>query len=248
MTFVNSNGVRIYYEAIGQGTPLVLHHATAGSGADYIDLGFVDALQNDHRLILIDSRGHGKSDKPHDPDAYNLSSRALDVVAVLNELAVSRTDYYGYSLGGWIGFGLAKFSADKFNSFMLGGVHSYAENVQNIRDLMQNQDPFVTFIAQLSDMPKTMRSRHIANDLTALRILTQDRESNADALLSMTMPCMLFAGELDPRLGQVKECAERLPRANFFMLQGCGHTAAIFRSDLIIPHVKSFLRENGLRR
>lgn len=167
MTFASNNGVRIHYEVVGQGTPLVLHHATAGSGADYIDLGFVSALQNDHRLILIDSRGHGKSDKPHDPEAYKLSLRALDVVAVLDDLGVPRADYYGYSLGGWVGFGLAKYAARRFNSFIFGGTHPYAENVQRIRDLMRSQEAFVAFINQVLGMTDAMRSRYAANDVEA---------------------------------------------------------------------------------
>jgi hypothetical protein len=47
-----------------------------------------------------------------------------------------------------------------------------------------------------------MRTRLLANDLDALHALTQNRGSNADGLPSMTMPCLLFVGELDPRLPQ----------------------------------------------
>ncbi|MET0707731.1 MAG: alpha/beta fold hydrolase [Tardiphaga sp.] len=54
----------------------------------------------DHRLILLDSRGHGESDKPHDPAAYDLGLRALDVLAVLDDLSIRKSDYFGYSLGG----------------------------------------------------------------------------------------------------------------------------------------------------
>jgi hypothetical protein len=45
-----------------------------------------------------------------------------------------------------------------------------------------------------------MRARWLANDLDALRALTEDRESNADVIASMVMPCLLMVGELDPRL------------------------------------------------
>jgi pimeloyl-ACP methyl ester carboxylesterase len=49
-----------------------------------------------------------------------------------------------------------------------------------------------------------MRLRLLANDLDALRALTQDRESNADVLPSLTMPCLLFAGDFDPRFANVR--------------------------------------------
>jgi pimeloyl-ACP methyl ester carboxylesterase len=86
-----------------------------------------------------------------------------------------------------------------------------------------------------------MRTRLLANDLEALRALTQDRESNADVLPSMTMPCLLFVGELDPRLAQVQQCASDLPNVTFFSLPECDHIGTSARSELVIPHLKAFL-------
>src|SRR5690349_5576708 len=108
MPYVNNKGVRIHYEVEGEGPPLVLQHGSAGSLGDWRELGYVEALKQANRLILIDARGHGESDKPHDVAAYDIALRASDVVAVLNELGVREASYMGYSLGGWIGFGLAK--------------------------------------------------------------------------------------------------------------------------------------------
>ena len=55
MPFVNNQGTRIHYETVGSGPALVLHHATFGSGADWADLGYVDALKEDHQLIRGDA-------------------------------------------------------------------------------------------------------------------------------------------------------------------------------------------------
>src|SRR5689334_1501813 len=129
MPFANNQGVRIHYDTVGQGRPLVLHHGTSGSGPDWADLGYVEALKHDHRLILIDARGHGSSDKPHDPAAYDLSLRASDVVSVQDHLGLPKADYFGYSMGGWIGFGLAKHTPDRVNSLIIGGAHPYAESM-----------------------------------------------------------------------------------------------------------------------
>jgi pimeloyl-ACP methyl ester carboxylesterase len=123
MPFVVNQGVRIHYETIGNGPVLVMHHGTSGSGADWIDRGYVDALKADHQVILPDARGHGQSGKPHDPTAYDLALRTSDVVSILDELEIHKADYFGYSLGGWIGFGLAKHAPDRFRSFIFGGAH-----------------------------------------------------------------------------------------------------------------------------
>ena len=136
MPFVTNQGIRIHYDSIGSGPALVMHHGSLCSGKDLIDCGYVDALKADHQVILLDSRGHGQSDKPHDPEAYDLALRASDVVAVLDELGIRKADYFGYSLGGWIGFGLAKHSLERFSSFIFVSSHPYAENMQPFRDLM----------------------------------------------------------------------------------------------------------------
>jgi pimeloyl-ACP methyl ester carboxylesterase len=85
------------------------------------------------------------------------------------------------------------------------------------------------------------RARLLANDLDALRASTQDRVSNADVLPSMTMPCLLYVGELDPRIAQVRQCASGLPNATFFTLPECDHIAASGESELVIPHLNAFL-------
>ena len=55
MPFTDNNGVRIHYQTYGGGPPIVLHHGTTGSGADWVELGYVDALKADRQVILLDS-------------------------------------------------------------------------------------------------------------------------------------------------------------------------------------------------
>jgi len=86
-----------------------------------------------------------------------------------------------------------------------------------------------------------MRERLLKNDLKALRALTQDRVSIAEVLPSMRMPCLLFVGELDPRLAPMKECASALTNATLFTLPGYDHITTLWQVDAILPHVKRFL-------
>jgi len=251
MPFALNQGVRIHYETAGQGPALVLHHGTMGSGPDWRDLGYVDALKDRYRLILIDARGHGQSDKPHDPKAYDLSLRAGDVVAVLDDLGVPSAAFLGYSMGGWIGFGLAKHFPERFNAFIIGGAHPYAENTQAIRDRMP-ADP-AAFAAGLEKtygalLTPARRARLLANDLVALRALTQDRDDIADVLPTMTMPSLIFVGELDPRLAQARQAASRMPNATFLGLPGCDHVGTTRRTDVILPRIKAVLIEVSRRQ
>jgi pimeloyl-ACP methyl ester carboxylesterase len=250
MPFARNGGVRIHYTTAGDGPVLVLHHGTMGSGPDWVDLGYVDALKDRHTLILIDARGHGQSDKPHDPKAYDLPLRAADVVAVLDDLRVQRADFLGYSMGGWIGFGLAKHVPQRFNSFILGGAHPYAENTQAIRDRMPEDK--AAFAAGLDKtygalLTPARRARLLTNDLVALRALTQDRDDVSDVLPTMTMPSLVFCGELDPRLAQARQAASEMPNASFLGLPGCDHIGTPRRTDVIMPRIKTFLREVAQR-
>jgi pimeloyl-ACP methyl ester carboxylesterase len=221
-----------------------------GSGPDWVDLGYVEALRDRHTVILIDARGHGQSDKPHDPKAYDLRLRAADVVAVLDDLRVQRADFLGYSMGGWIGFGLAKHFPERFNSFILGGAHPYAENTQAIRDRMPTDKAAYIAIAEQTYgtlLTPARRARLLANDLDALRALTQDRDDIADVLPTMTMPSLIFCGELDPRLAQARQAASEMPNASFLGLPGCDHVGTTRRTDIIIPRIRAFLREVAQR-
>src|SRR4051794_35255926 len=100
MPYASNGGVRIHYhlDGNGAGPPLVLQHFFGGSVEDWHDAGYVAALGGDYRLILIDARGHGLSDKPRDPDAYAFARMADDVVAVLDDLGHDRAHFYGYSM------------------------------------------------------------------------------------------------------------------------------------------------------
>ena len=121
MPYADNNGIKIHYEVEGKGPPLVMQHGFGAFLEIWYDLGYVDALKDDFHLIMIDSRGHGTSEKPHDREAYSLALRVADVVAVLDHLNINTAHYHGYSMGGYIGWGIAKYAPDRFRSLIIGG-------------------------------------------------------------------------------------------------------------------------------
>jgi pimeloyl-ACP methyl ester carboxylesterase len=244
LPFAHNNGIRIHYQVEGTGPPLLMHHGSGGSGSDWRDLGYTDPLKGDYRLILIDARGAGASDKPHEAAAYDIAMRASDVTAVLDHLEVSQAHYFGYSLGGWIGFVLARYAPDRFSSLILGGAHPYPENMQPYRDLMPpDMGAFLASMEKVygAHLTPAMRSRLEQTDLRALQTMTQDRPSLADTLPHMKMPCLLFVGEADPRFPDVQECVSHLADVTYFSLPGLDHASAFLDTALVLPHVKAFL-------
>src|SRR5208282_5062127 len=121
MPYASNQGIRIHYEVEGTGAPLVLQHGFTDSLETWYENGYVEALKRDYRLILVDARGHGASDKPHESSLYAMERRTADILAVLQDLDVRRAHYFGYSMGGWIGFGMAKYAPDRLKALIIGG-------------------------------------------------------------------------------------------------------------------------------
>ena len=127
MPFANNEGICIHYEVEGEGPPLVLLHGTGWSLEIWRETGYVDALRDDYRLVLMDARGHGASDKPYRSESYGMHSMVSDITAVLDDLNVEKAHYWGYSMGGRIGWWAAKVAPGRFRSLIMGGALPYDE-------------------------------------------------------------------------------------------------------------------------
>ena len=250
MPYADNNGVRIHYQVEGAGPPLVLHHGLAGSLEDWSVLAYVGPLKGDYQLILVDARGHGASDKPHDPEAYAVEHRVSDVVAVLNNLDISSAHFFGYSQGGRVGFEFAKLAPERARSLVIGGAgpRAWDSNAPSPQlDLLEaGPEPLIATYERSGPVAPEWREQILANDFEALiAILKSGYPSLKDDLPSMTMPFLVYVGESDagnPRM-EVKEDTKRLPNATFVSLPGLDHLQGYTRSDLVLPHIKKFLAQ-----
>lgn len=96
MPFADNDGVQLYYETEGTGPAVVMTHGIWTDGRDYRLTGWVDGLKDDYKLVIMDMRGHGRSDKPHDPSAYAIENLIGDILAVTDD-AADEAHYFGYS-------------------------------------------------------------------------------------------------------------------------------------------------------
>ena len=78
-------------------------HGWSWSIGDFYEYGWVQNLRDSYELILIDARGHGYSDKPHEVAAYDQRLMVQDVITVMDALKISQASYLGASMGGVIG-------------------------------------------------------------------------------------------------------------------------------------------------
>jgi len=119
MPFFDNQGVKIYYEIEGNGPDLILIHGFAASiETNWRNPKLVDLLKNENRLILMDCRGHGKSDKPTDPDEYG-AKMLDDVRGLMEHLAVERANFFGYSMGSRLALNLLILEPERVNSAIL---------------------------------------------------------------------------------------------------------------------------------
>ena len=92
MPFAWNDDVKIRYRTEGAGTPLVMHHGLSGYAESWITAGYFEPL-TEHKLILLDARGHGQSSKPDTSEQYSMKHMTGDVVAVLDKLNIDKTLY-----------------------------------------------------------------------------------------------------------------------------------------------------------
>jgi len=97
------NGIALFYAEIGQGSPVVVLHGGLAN-SDYLG-NQVLALAGHHRVVVVDSRGHGRSTRNDQPFGYDLMTD--DVVALLDTLKIQKADIVGWSDGAIIGLDMA---------------------------------------------------------------------------------------------------------------------------------------------
>jgi pimeloyl-ACP methyl ester carboxylesterase len=245
--YANNDGVRISFEVIGSGAPLVLLHGLSDSSAGWRESGLVERLRARRRLILIDARGHGRSDKPHDPAAYALRRRVGDVLAVLNTLGIDRADCYGFAMGGWIGYGLARYAPERLATLTVAGAHPYGGSAAFLRRIFaRGVAAWVALVERMAGpLPPAARQRMLRNDAEALRAsLAHDRPDLSPFLADLAVPCRIITGGADPDFSRIAQGALELPNARFFPLAGLNHFQVLLRGDLVAP----IILDQGQRR
>ena len=252
MPNVSNDGIRIRFHVEGAGPPLVLHVGFVGTIEDLIDAGYVTALRERFQLVLLDPRGQGQSDKPHDPASYTVDRRVGDVLAVLDALAIERAHFWGYSLGGWVGFALGALAPARVGAMVIGAAHPFQGNPRSTEDDWLLGGLRQGMAALVADWESTVpgfwvspgeRARWLAADADALVAARLNNLTEPDlpkaAIAGISAPTLLYVGT-DDDPDPVRRAAQIMPNATFIALDGLDHAQGFARLDLIDPRAQAF--------
>jgi pimeloyl-ACP methyl ester carboxylesterase len=228
---------------------LVFQHGFGDSLESWYELGYVEAFKDEYRLILLDARGHGASDKPHEPEAYSFPNVTADVVAVLDDLAIATAHYFGFSMGGKNGFAVAAYGPERLRSLMILGTGASAQEHAPldrwIASLRQGPEAVPSIWEMDAPISPALRQRLLSNDLEALiaqRMQRKEPFGFDDILPTLSIPSLLMVGEADAAYARVKGCSRLIPNATFVPFPSLGHTGSFLNRAEVVSHMQQFLR------
>lgn len=255
-----SAGLRIHFEALGEGPPVLLLHGYPLSGHLWDDV--VRHLSDAYRLIVPDLRGHGRSEAA---DTASMEEMAEDVLAVLAAADEDRpVVLVGMSMGGYVSLAFARRYPQRVRALVLVDSRTAADSVEaaaarrrTAERVQREGTAFVAdeMVAKLfapgapEELKRSWRARMVDTSprgvVAALRGMAA-RPDSSDLLRQLGVPVMVIVGEEDG-ITPVEE-ARAIAQASGGRLEvipGAGHMAAAEKPEVVAAALRSFLDELG---
>jgi pimeloyl-ACP methyl ester carboxylesterase len=241
----DADGVRLRYLDEGSGAPVVLVHGFGSSiEHNWVRPGIVERLTGaGYRVLALDVRGHGGSEKPHEAGRYGEES-FVDIVRLMDEVGVDRAHLVGYSRGAMLAHHALDRFPDRFITLTLGGYGTRGDGSGPIealpRDVVADSleagslGPIIRTLTPSAEPPPS-RLVAVANGVVSA---TNDMRALAAAfrsdpppipparLRAGSLPTFLLVGELDPFREDAEALEALLPRARLYVVPGATHRGA----------------------
>ena len=246
-SFFDSKGVSIRYVEQGSGDPVILVHGFSSNvETGWINTGVFSNLAKDYRVVALDLRGRGKSDKPTDAKAYG-AEVARDVVRLLDHLKIERAHMVGYSMGANIVAKLLTTDPHRFITATLGGSagrRNWTAEDDRAAEAeaweFEKGTPFRSVILRTwpTDQPKPSEETiqrqsedriKRGNDPAPLAADVRGRHAVAvtDAeLAAVRVPTLAIVGSEDAFLASVNAFKEIVPSVKVVVISGATHGGA----------------------
>ena len=225
--------VEIAYLDEGEGEPILLVHGFASSkNVNWVYPTWVSELRKGgRRVIALDNRGHGDSEKLYDPAQYSIPMMAGDVVALMDHLDIPRADVMGYSLGARLTAWLGAYRPERLRSAILGGIGiglidggGPGENVAVALEapaLDDVTDPVGRTFRAFADQTRSDRKALAACLRGSRTLMTRDEAR------SISVPVLIAVGTADEVAGSAGALGEVIPGSEVLDIPNRDHMRAV---------------------
>jgi pimeloyl-ACP methyl ester carboxylesterase len=233
MPSFHHGAVEISYLDEGEGDPIFLVHGFASSkNVNWVYPTWVSDLKKDgRRVIALDNRGHGDSEKLYDPAQYDIATMASDVIALMDHLAIPQADIMGYSLGSRMTAVLARNEPQRLRSAILGGIGiglieggGPGENVATALEapsLEDVTDPVGRTFRAFADQTRSDRRALVACLRGSRRLMTRDEAADID------VPVLIAVGTADDIAGSAEALGKIIPGSEVLDIPNRDHMRAV---------------------
>lgn len=252
--------MKVAYEVVGTGAPVVLLHGILASSDMWTEQ--IRELATRYRVIAIDARGHGRSAQA--TTAFTIHDMVKDAVEVLDELRIDRAVWAGLSMGGMVALSAAMRAPHRVRALILldtdAGPASLADRVQyRIMSAVASVvgvGPLVSRIIALSLGPTTRRTRpdivagwralllraHVPSARHAIGAVA-GREDLMGRLRDIAVPALVIVGEEDPTFPPpiARAIASGIPDADLVVIREAGHITTVEQPEAVTRAMRSFL-------
>lgn len=254
MATLDRDGVRIHYETHGSGPAILLTHGFSATAEMW--RGQIDALAEEHTLILWDMRGHGQSDAPEDGGAYSEALTTADMAALLDEHGFETAVIGGLSLGGYMSLAFYADYRERVDALLIidtgpgykrdEGRVAWNRQANATADAIERDG-----LAALAG-GSAERSGSAHRDPRGLvragrHMLTQHSPRVIELLPNIAVPAIVIAGAQDePFLAATDYMAAKIPGAGKVIIPDAGHAVNMDQPRAFNDAVLAFLTANGL--
>ena len=238
--FTSFDGVKIHYEVKGFGEPVILVHGFIVDGESWKRTAlYNDLLVAGFKVITLDQRGNGLSDKPHKPEAYEKDAEARDIMGLADKLGIKKYSVVGYSRGSIIASRLLVFDP-RVDRTVLGGMGADFTNPEWPRRLMFYKALMGENIPELANAVQYVKQQKL--DQLALAYLQKAQPSTSvEELSRINKPVLVLCGDRDEDNGSSEKLASLIPNALYKRRPGDHNNTA--RSQAFSDEVVAFLKK-----
>ncbi|MEO5582267.1 MAG: alpha/beta hydrolase [Saprospiraceae bacterium] len=218
--FTSFDKTKIYYETHGEGKPILFIHGFTSTGDSWKrSVIYHELLKQNYKIILIDLRGNGKSDKPHIAEAYAGDTEAKDLIGLMKHLKIKSYEAMGYSRGSIILARLLVYDLH-LTKAILGGMGLDFTNPQwPRRVLFWHALAGDTIVESLAPMIKRIEDQGL--DRIAQSLVQKEQPSTSkESLMKVRIPVLCISGDEDYDNGNAKDLAQLFPKGVFKTVPG----------------------------